>query len=302
MKYKYTITVGIPVFNESPNIEKLILSILKQRIKGAKLAEVIIVSDGSTDDTSRKIKSFKDKRIKFLINNKRLGLNKTQNKIIKHSSSEILILLDGDILPFNNNSIQNLIDPFFKKGSIGIVAGNNISIPQNTFFGKLIKLSHELKTEIYRNFNKGCNVYLCYGRARAFSKNFYSNLNWPEDVPEDAYSYFECINKNFTFHFAINAKVYFSVPQNLNDHIKQSTRFFDGRKKLEKFFSKHLIKKEYSIPFLMMLKTVSKYFAKQPFKILIYILLSLYIKVFSLKINVNHSKYDPSYSTKFLYE
>lgn len=302
MRSKPTITIGIAAFNESRNITTLIQFILKQKIRNAKLTKIIIVSDGSTDDTVTKIRSLNNPRINLVINNKRLGLNRSQNIIIGKAYTKILILLDGDVLPSNDNFIQNLINPLLKNNNASIVAGNNIVIPQKTYFGKLIEFSHKLKTDIYRHINRGHNVYLCYGRARAFSKSFYSNLSWPEDVPEDAYSYFKCISRNFTFYFAYNAKIYFSVPKNLKDHIKQSTRFFDGRKKLEKFFPKQLIEKEYAIPLLLIFKTVLKYFIKQPFKTLLYVNLSSFIRIFSLKININHSKYEPSDSTKFLYE
>lgn len=301
MKPYPKITIGIPVLNEGQNIINLIKSLLKQKIRKAELEKIIIISDASTDDTEKKIKSIKDFRLIFMNNKRRLGLNKSQNKILSNSNSNILILLDGDVLPFGDAFIQNIISPILNNPKIGLVAAKNISIPQQTFFGSIIEFSHKLKTDMYENINRGCNVYSCYGRARAFSKEFYSDFKWPDNVPEDAYSYFESIRKGFVFYSSKKAKIFFSVPGNLKDHRKQSVRFFNGKFKLKRFFQERLIRKEYAIPFGLILRTSIKYFIKSPHKLVIYFIISGYLKIFSFRANINHSRYDLSSSTKKLW-
>jgi len=302
MKSKYTVIIGVPAHNEGRNIELLLKSILKQKLNNIVISKIIIVSDGSTDDTEKKVKLFKDPRVVLIVNNKRLGLNKSQNLILRKSNADILVFLDGDILPTSNYFIQNLVSPILVNKNIGIVAGDNIAVFQKTFFGSLIKFSHELKIDIFKQINRCNNVYLCFGRARAFSKSFYSNFNWPEDVPEDAYSYFECIHRNLSFYHTDKASVYFSVPRTLNDYIKQSLRFFSGRKKLEKFFSPNSIKREYSIPFLVKIRIIAKNIIYRPGYLSAYMILVLAMRIISFKTRIESSKYEPSNTTKSLYE
>ena len=57
------ISIILPTYNRSEMLKKRsIPTVLKQNYKNF---ELIIISDGSTDNTYKVVKSFKDKRIKF---------------------------------------------------------------------------------------------------------------------------------------------------------------------------------------------------------------------------------------------
>ncbi|HEG43672.1 MAG TPA: glycosyltransferase [Phycisphaerales bacterium] len=86
-----TITVIIPAYNISEYIGRAIESVLAQTRAAD---EIIIVDDGSTDDTAEKIKSFGDKITYIFQENK--GLSGARNTGIKAASSAWIALLDGD--------------------------------------------------------------------------------------------------------------------------------------------------------------------------------------------------------------
>jgi glycosyltransferase involved in cell wall biosynthesis len=169
---KKQITIGIPAFNEEKNIKFLIESLLKQKLRNAILEQIIIVSDGSTDSTDKKVQSIKNNLVTLITNKKRVGLNRALNKIVQFASSDILVILNADILPANEYFIQNLIKPFFKNKNIGIVGANTISQPSRNLLERILVNSHELKQFMYARISNGNNVYMCHGRARAFSKNY----------------------------------------------------------------------------------------------------------------------------------
>lgn len=64
--------------------------------------EYIIIDDGSTDDTEKVVKKFKDERIHYYRNEKIGNLNTLRNKGIKKSNGEIIALLDSDDIWANN--------------------------------------------------------------------------------------------------------------------------------------------------------------------------------------------------------
>ena len=86
------ISVIINVFNGEKYIKKCLESIINQTYKDI---EIVIVNDGSTDDTKKIIESYKDKRIK-LINQENMGLSLSRNVGIDNSKGDYLYFVDVD--------------------------------------------------------------------------------------------------------------------------------------------------------------------------------------------------------------
>jgi glycosyltransferase involved in cell wall biosynthesis len=95
-----TLSIIIPVYNES----KTIFSVLKkvseiELIKGIR-KEIIIVNDGSTDDTEDRINEFiksQQVSIQFLSHKKNLGKGRAIKTALKEVTGEYLIIQDGDL-------------------------------------------------------------------------------------------------------------------------------------------------------------------------------------------------------------
>lgn len=103
-KPKFSIIV--PVYNTEKYLKRCLDSIRKQTFKNY---EVIIVNDGSTDNSSDIISKYPFK----IINQKNQGLSMARNNGVKESSGEYLIFLDSDdyiekdLLREINNSLSN---------------------------------------------------------------------------------------------------------------------------------------------------------------------------------------------------
>lgn len=300
MRKKIIVNIGIPAYNEEANIKFLLKSMLDQKLNGIKLGKIIVVSDGSTDKTNVLVKSIKDKKIKLISNKKRLGLNQTQNIILKNSNSDILIMVDADILPRDNNFITKIIEPLINNKSIAIVSCKMYAIRDPQLYSRVLANSAEMKRNLYQNLPNPNSIYLCHGSVRAFSKEFYKKLKWPDDVPEDAYSYLVAKTKGYKFLYIHNPIVYFHTPGNLDDHINQNKRFIGGKTSLEKYFDKEYLKREYEIAPKTLLKYLLIYLYKRPFSTPIYLALMIYINVFKDKKITNHSKYEIAKSSKRL--
>ena len=86
------ISVILPVYNGGKYLKEAIDSILNQTFKNF---ELIIVNDGSTDESLYIIRSYKDERIK-LINQKNTGLSKALNNGIKLAKGKYIARMDQD--------------------------------------------------------------------------------------------------------------------------------------------------------------------------------------------------------------
>lgn len=296
---KITVSVGIPSYNEEANIKNLLQVLLNQALDGFELKAIIVVSDGSTDRTVELVRSVQDERIKLIEFTKRNGAEKAQNKIIKVAKGDILVMLDADVLPETENFILNIIKPILKDNKVGLVGADTKSFPSRNLSEKIIAESHEFKKNIYKNINRGNNIYLCHGRARAFSQAFYTQIRWPEcGGAEDAFSYLSCIDKGFKFIFEPSASVRFRSPQVLSDHLLQSRRFIRGRKLMESYFHPQFVRNEYKIPLPLILKHTILFFLKNTFLTTSFILIHLYARL-TLK-SFHEPKWEIAKSTKIL--
>lgn len=87
------ISVIIPAFNTADYIGKAITSALDQTLINL---EIIVVDDASTDNTLQLINSFKDERLKVLVNAQNLGAGGSRNRALKAAKGEWVAVLDSD--------------------------------------------------------------------------------------------------------------------------------------------------------------------------------------------------------------
>lgn len=91
------VSLVMKVYNGEQYLQEAIDSILNQTFTDF---ELVIINDGSTDDSEHIIKSYKDVRIRYLKNEKNLGLCLTQNKVIAQARGEYIAVMDCDDISY----------------------------------------------------------------------------------------------------------------------------------------------------------------------------------------------------------
>lgn len=86
------ISIIIPLYNKGEQISSTLQSVLNQTYQDF---EIIIVNDGSTDNSDEKIREFSDPRIR-VINQINSGVSRARNNGINEATGEFVALLDGD--------------------------------------------------------------------------------------------------------------------------------------------------------------------------------------------------------------
>lgn len=296
---RYTLSIGVPAYNEEANIGHLLNALLNQKQTLTTLKEIIVVSDASTDNTAKIVRSFKDSRIRLIENKYRKGGRLSQNEIIRVATGETLVLLDADTLPARENLIEEISMPIIQDRTIGLTGADIISLKPKGFLERIISDSHDFKWLIFKKLRKGDNIYLCQGRARAFSKDLYKKINWPADCPEDAYSYLFCLKKGLKFKFVPNAKVLFRSPTNFDDYATQSNRFRNGKSRLEEYFSSDEVKMHFNIPLSQLLFGLFLVTLKRPLTTILYLMISFFAMTLKSKYKYSY-KWEISKSSKQL--
>lgn len=89
-----TVSVIIPTYNRANLVGKAIKSVLSQTYQDF---EIIVIDDGSTDNTEEVIRSFKDKKVKYIKKYKKnKGISVARNIGIKMARGKYIALLDSD--------------------------------------------------------------------------------------------------------------------------------------------------------------------------------------------------------------
>lgn len=116
-----TISIIIPVYNEEKFIEHCVQTVITANTNGA-TKEIIIIDDGSTDDTPAIISRIVQKKneseansqhkIKSLISKQNIGKGTAVKKGLLASTGDIVIIQDAD-LEYNPDDYPALLQPFY---------------------------------------------------------------------------------------------------------------------------------------------------------------------------------------------
>lgn len=174
---KGLVSIIIPCFNGSEYIDRCIKSILEQNYNDI---EIIIINDGSTDDSEEKIWSYKgdiEKRgytFKYMLQENQ-GAAAAVNQGLKIMTGEFFQLFDIDDILYPDN-VSKKVKVFDENSNVGIVINNgyffNIDSGKRTVFRNdidYIKNNGLFNAIIYEHAYSwaGC----CMMRTEDFSKN-----------------------------------------------------------------------------------------------------------------------------------
>lgn len=115
-------TVIIPAYNQGHYLAQAIESVLAQTYDDF---EIVVVDDGSTDDTAQIAQGFDDPRLRYVYQDNQ-GLSAARNTGIAHARGRYLTFLDSDDL-FLPQKLALLAGRMDEETELGLVAG--IAIP-----------------------------------------------------------------------------------------------------------------------------------------------------------------------------
>ncbi|OGL62919.1 hypothetical protein A3E97_05425 [Candidatus Uhrbacteria bacterium RIFCSPHIGHO2_12_FULL_47_12] len=99
-------SVILPVFNAEKTIQQSIQSVLNQTFRDF---ELIVIDDGSTDETQKIIQGIQDARVICIKNEKNLGLQKTLNLGLQKAVGTYIARIDADDTWIDRNKLLHQI-------------------------------------------------------------------------------------------------------------------------------------------------------------------------------------------------
>jgi glycosyltransferase involved in cell wall biosynthesis len=124
------ISVIIPTFNRARYIAETIKSVQDQILDNW---ELIIVDDGSTDNTESIVRDLteKDGRISYFKNERNLGIAKTRNRGVSLAKADYVAMLDSDDKWISSEKLVCQLETIEKNMKLGIVGTNACFIDED---------------------------------------------------------------------------------------------------------------------------------------------------------------------------
>lgn len=272
------ISIGIPAYNESANIKKLLHSLLSQIEAGYTLAEIIIISDGSTDSTTDIVRNMHSNKITLISHNTREGKSFSLNELLNLFTGDVLFLLDADIIISDSFLFTKIVkNNNFRKA--GIISINAMPVEAENSFQKVVNAGFYAMKDIAMLWKNGRNYLLFKGCFLGLDKSFAKRVHIDKTiVNNDAYFYLLAKKMGLSPSYYDGAAVYYTSPRNLSDHSKQNGRFKTSQEEMENCFGKDLTS-EYKIPASIYAKVIIKHLIVNPFYFTSYIMTKIFTKL-----------------------
>lgn len=177
------VNIVIPVYNKEQTIKKCLDSILKQTYTNFR---IIIVDDGSTDNSAAICEQYNDERIK-VVRQKNLGVSGARNTALTYLYGDKLVFIDADDF-VSPSYLQDLLD--YAQYDL-VVQGYNICLEDGAVCGVMLPKNAEVKRHEFSNviFDMQYYRFLTMPWNKLFDINLikkngikFRNINLGEDV------------------------------------------------------------------------------------------------------------------------
>jgi len=234
--YPY-ISVIIPAYNEGIFVKNTINSVLNANYPKDKL-EIIVINDGSTDNTHEIIKeTIKNTNVKYINLLKNKGKRNAIYCAAMQSTGEFLITIDSDSI-IDKNTLINLIVPF-KDNTVGAVAGNILVKNTNKILPNMLYSAFIFGFQFLRPAQSMLGCVLCTpGALSAYRKSvILPELNtWCKaiffghrsNIGEDRALTTIILKKNYKVIYQNNTCCYTNVPETYSQLAKMFMRWIRG--------------------------------------------------------------------------
>ena len=162
---KHLLSVIIPLYNSEKYIEKCIDSVLELHIS----KEIIVIDDGSTDNSYKVVKSYADNGLIKLYQQENKGVSEARNHGLSVCSGDIIAFVDSDDYIIKQG-FEDLYHQFLLSGAELAMGGVVVDC-----YETIKEYRHTIK-EMYGNIYTGQQCYELLMKSNTFIPSVYSYL------------------------------------------------------------------------------------------------------------------------------
>lgn len=258
-----TVTVAIISYNHEKYIVKTIESILAQTYKNI---EIIIVDNGSTDNSINLIERLFSDKVRLIIN-KDNGICKAMNIALHNSSGKYFILMASDDI-MTHYRIEKQVEFLECNQDIAGCFGNMLAIDENDQIHKKLFIQQVYNKEwtFEEIFTKRINLYSPTWALRVSMLKELGGFNQKHKI-EDISFYFNALSKGYKF-YTMNYLFTFYRQHANNTHTKFKYMFENRLNILKDYIENPLYKKGLNLIYLEHFSVFGSYHKLDALKLL----------------------------------
>lgn len=222
-----SVTIIVPVFNEENTVTKTVFSLLKLDYPKDKL-KIIVVNDGSTDQTSNVIKRFRNHKRVEIISQTNGGKYTALNAGIRITTTNLVGCLDADsfVLP---DTLKKIVPYFENKKIMAVTPAIKIHQP-NRFVSQVQNNEYDLGIFMKKCFSLIGSITVTPGPFSIFRKEVFDTLGLFRKAhhTEDLEIAMRMQKNFYQITNAHNALVYTAGPTTIKKLYRQRVRWISG--------------------------------------------------------------------------
>ena len=226
------VSILIPAYNEENTIALSLESVIKIEYPKDKL-EIIVINDGSKDNTEKKINEFIKSNKEFnikLINQKNLGKANALNNALKTAKGEFFACLDADsfVEPKTLKKMLKVYEEDSKKLAI-VIPAMKVKSPR-TFIQKIQWTEYLVSLFIARLMSRMDCIYVAPGPFSLYRTDIIRKLGGfdTKNLTEDQEIAYRVQKNHYKIKQGYDSYVYTIAPRDLKELYKQRNRWLKG--------------------------------------------------------------------------
>ena len=224
---KYSVSVLIPAFNEQDTIKSTVENVLKSDYKYLK--EIIIINDGSTDDTLNIIEQLEKKYSKVkVLNKKNSGKADSLNNALKIAKGELVVVVDADSFP--DVDAIGLMVGYFSDEQVGAVTTRILVRNRNNFIRKMQAVEYKVIAFTRKLLGFLDSIYVTPGPMALYRKSALLKIKGfdKKNMTEDIEATWHLIHDGYKIKMSFLSKASTVAPDTLKKWFKQRIRLNIG--------------------------------------------------------------------------
>jgi len=209
------VSVVIPAFNCQKTISQTIQALLRQSYKG--LIEIVVVDDGSTDDTKKIIQGFP--MVKYVYQNN-AGPAKARNRGFETSKGQVVFFTDSDCIP-HQDWIETMLEGF-EGARVSVVCGSYGIVNRENLLARCIHQEIRFRhLKLMPEYPKAFGSYNFCILRRVFDEVGGFDASYRRASGEDNDLSYKVLKKGYKIRFQKEALVDHHHPERLGKYLRE---------------------------------------------------------------------------------
>jgi len=223
---KYKISFLVPAHNEQDSIEEAVRAIFNSKYP---IEEVIVINDGSKDNTAGIVKKLQKNYSKLkLLNKKNSGKADSLNKGIAIAKGELIAVVDADSYP-EPEAVERMVG-FFDDKEVGAVTSCVFLKNRDTFFERLQEIEYIILAWTRKLLDFVDSVYVTNGPLSIYRKSVLKEAGGFDvnSITEDIELTWHILSLGYKTRMSLASRVYTTVPSKFKRWWRQRVRWGQG--------------------------------------------------------------------------